>query len=134
MTLWRPSPSPSPSPQVPVTSMLSLGIGVAGFCIIRKNMLVLTTNLEHCNVDFEKFEVTMDSFGIYLFVVNASVVISQGLLTGWTREALCKSLSTGTFETKGKGTVAYSHYQRRFITQFGVFFLKLLIGVSTELN
>ena len=59
--------------------------------------------------------------------MNASVVISQGLLTGWTREALCKSLSTGTFETKGKGTVSCSHYQRRFITQFGVFFLKVLI-------
>ena len=60
-------------------------------------MLVLSMNLAKCDVNFVKFEYTMDSYGIYVFAVNASVMVSQGLLTGYTREALCKSLSTGTF-------------------------------------
>lgn len=93
---------------------------------MRTYMVLLMDDAKSCGVDLKTYKIAIDSFGLYLFLVDGTVVITSCLLTGWTGEALCNSLSTGIFEYKRGGSI-FCGRMSNFILHFGLFLLKVFM-------
>ena len=111
---------------IPPMSMTSIAVAASGYGVTVTNVKLLLTDMGICGVDLSTYKIAMDSFGIALFLVNGLVVITSCLLSGWTREALCKCLETGIF-TRRNGVRTECGLFATIFSTFGMTLLRILM-------
>ena len=65
--------------------------------------MLVTENLSGTGISINYYETRLDIVALAFFLVDSLIVTSSALTTGWTREAMCRSLTTGVFEYRKGG-------------------------------
>lgn len=111
---------------IPPISMVSIAIAATGYGVSVTNTTLLLSNMANCGVNLKKYKNSMDAFGLCLFLVNGLIVVTSYLLSGWTREALCRCLQTGVF-TRQNGNKTECGIFATIFSNFGMALLRLLM-------
>merc|ERR1712070_200819 len=111
---------------IPTVSIASIAIAIVGYSIAHTNLVSVVSVIAACGVKLTTYETYLYSYGVFLFVADGVLVVTSCLLSGWTREALCKSLTTGIFEDK-RGGEFHIGTAKRVLTHFGLFLMKLFM-------
>ena len=111
---------------IPPMSMASIAIAASGYGVTVSNMKLLVSNMAVCDVNLSPYKISMNTFGLCLFLVNGLIVVTSCLLSGWTRESLCRCLDTGIF-TGQNGVKTECGIFATIFSSFGMGLLRILM-------
>ena len=90
---------------IPVNSMASFVMVAIGWATVRSNAGLVSKRIDGTGLSIYSFVLELDGFGVCLFAVDLVFLFASGLMTGWTREALCGAMTSGVFSYPYGGDV-----------------------------
>lgn len=82
---------------IPLPTILTFFVTLSGWIIMRSRTTVLRKVFHRTGLNIDGLESYVNGYAVFLISINGSLAIATAFLTGWTREALCASLRSGTF-------------------------------------
>mmetsp|Transcript_2239 Transcript_2239/g.6491 ORF Transcript_2239/g.6491 Transcript_2239/m.6491 type:complete len:319 (-) Transcript_2239:40-996(-) len=84
---------------IPAPCIVSLTAVAVGFTFLRYYFADLSDrHLVGTDINVDFVRVPLDTYGLLLLIGDSAIAVSSALLTGWTKEALCRSMTSGIFE------------------------------------